>query len=104
MPSFRVQFQVSAVRAGHRPEEVLDAARAAVTPPMHCDDVRLDVPRGVPTVSVRFTIAHSNTADEDARARGHGADIVERMSQIAVVSPPRVLRRRGGEWIPVSTI
>jgi hypothetical protein len=119
MPSFRVQFQVSGVRAGHRPDEVLGVAREAgemsgTTGPneteldetgpdesVHCDDVRLDMPRGVPTVTVRFTIAASNDADEGVRARRHGARITQRVGEIAVVSPPRLARRRKGQWIPL---
>ena len=104
MPSFRVQFQVSGLRPGHRPDEVLEVARAAVVAPLHCDDVRLDMPAGVPTVTVRFTIAGSHDAAEDARARRHGAQITQQVSQVAVVSPPRVLRRRGGSWLPIPAL
>lgn len=89
------------MRAGHRPEEVLVTARNAVLPPGHCDDVRLDMPAGRPTVSVRFTIVGSHTTDEDQRAYRYGLGIVEQVNRIAVTFAPRVFRRRGGRWSPV---
>lgn len=98
MPSFRVQLSVHGVRSGHRPSDVLDAAGRAVPEAAHCDDVRLDVPRGVPVVTVRFSIAPGNRDDEDARAWACAEAVRNVLDEVAVVSPPRVFRRRGGEW------
>ncbi|WP_316667408.1 hypothetical protein [uncultured Propionibacterium sp.] len=99
MPSFRAQLPVHDVRPGHRPPEVLGAARDAVPGFAHCDDVRLDLPRGVPIVTVRFSIRPGSGKDEDARARACGDEIRNRLEAVAVVSPPRMHRRRGGGWL-----
>ncbi|SPF67582.1 hypothetical protein PROPJV5_0537 [Propionibacterium ruminifibrarum] len=99
MPSFRVQVSVQGMRPGHRPPEVPDTARQAVPEAAHCDDVRVDVPRGAPVVTVRFSIPPANRDDEDARAWACAETIRSALDEVAVVSAPRVLRRRGGEWL-----
>ncbi|MFZ2625724.1 MAG: hypothetical protein WAX29_10870 [Propionibacterium sp.] len=102
MPSFRVRFAVTALRAGHRPEEVLPAARRAVPGTAHCDDVRLDVLQMRPVITVRFTIAGSHDDDEDARAWACGRLIRESMGELAALSAPVVLRRTGQTWTPLA--
>lgn len=103
MPSFRVRFAVSTLRSGHRPDEVLPAARRAVPAPAHCDDVRLDVQQWRPVVTVRFTIAGSNDRDEDGRAWDCGHRIRASVGELAVLSAAVVLRRTGQTWTPLRT-
>ncbi|SER82298.1 hypothetical protein SAMN05443377_11245 [Propionibacterium cyclohexanicum] len=101
MPSFRARFAVSALRPGHRPDEVLPAARRAVPPQAHCDDVRLDVQQKRPVITVRFTIAGSHDADEDARARACARQLGNSLGAVAQLSEPVVLRRAGQAWLQV---
>lgn len=101
MPSFRVRFTVSTLKPGHQPAEVLPAARMAVPASAHCDDVRLDIQRMCPVITVRFTIAGSNDQDEDARAWTCGYRIRESMDHLALLSAPVVLRRTGQRWTPL---
>lgn len=94
MPSFRARLTVRGMLPGHRPPEILEAARDAVPDGAHCDDVRLDVPHGVPVLTVRFSLGATSRADEDARAWTCAEEMGE-----ALVQPPRLLRRRGGDWL-----
>lgn len=101
MPSFRARFAVQGMKSGHQPAEVLPAAWLAIPDHAHADDVRLDIEKMRPLVTVRFAIPSSNDDDEDARAWECARQICANMQSLATMSPPVVLRRTGQTWTPL---
>ena len=63
MPSYRSILTIGALRPGHGPQAVEDAARSAVTASTTLESFQVDVVSGAPRVTVRFT----GTDDTDAR-------------------------------------
>ena len=101
MPSYRTRLQIGDLRPGHRPEEVMELAEAAVqaTHVLAAKDV--EVVSRVPRIVLRFTVPASHRAGEDAEAVGVGARMAEAVSGVAVTGRLDVLRRDGGRWVPV---
>jgi len=71
MPSYRSILTVSMLKAGHDPGDVESAARDAVRRTTVLEAFQVDVVRGEPRVTVRFT------GSDDAEARGVHARVVE---------------------------
>ncbi|MEA5154327.1 hypothetical protein [Raineyella sp.] len=101
MPSYRAELQISDVRPGHRPGEVLPVAAAATRALAHLDKPDLVMEDRLPWVVVRFSIDPTGRAEEDRRAATI-ADAVERaVGEVAEVARTRVSRRVKGEWLIV---
>lgn len=64
MPSYRSVMTIGALRPGHGPQAVEDAARAAVTGTTTLESFQVDVVAGEPRVTVRFTGADDGEARE----------------------------------------
>lgn len=101
MPSFRVALQVSEVRAGHRPAEVVDVAAAAVRRHAHLDKPDLAVEDGLAWVTVRFSIDPTGRAEEDDRAWTVADRTAAEVDRVGVVQRVRVSRRAGRDWLIV---
>ena len=101
MPSFRVALQVSDVRPGHRPAEVVDVAAGAVRRHAHLDKPDLVVEDGLAWVTVRFSIDPTGRAEEDSRARGVATRVEAEVDRVAVVQRVRISRRAGRDWLIV---
>ena len=71
MPSYRSILTVSVLKAGHDPGDVESAARGTVRRTTVLEAFQVDVVRGEPRVTVRFT------GSDDAEARGVHARVVE---------------------------
>lgn len=57
---------------------------------------------GSPFILVRFTVPPASEADEDRAAEGAAGRMREAVERVAVTGRHRVLRRRGGDWVPIS--
>ncbi|WP_417234905.1 hypothetical protein [Arthrobacter sp.] len=101
MPSFRVQLNILALRPGHRPEAVMDAAVAALGTRHHVEANQLDIVGGVPRITLRFTVEEEEY-DADARAARSAAALMRaEVEQVARTRDLVVLRRARGRWSPV---
>lgn len=102
MPSYRVALQVTEVRAGHRPGEVLTTAAAATGRLAHLDKPDLVMEDGLPWVVVRFSIDPTGRAEEDDRAGSIADEVARAVGAVAEVQRTRVSRRVRGEWLIVA--
>lgn len=68
---------------------------------LHVDATDLKVSDGTPFILVRFTVPAASEADEDRAAEGAARHLREGVERVAVTGGHRVLRRRGGDWVPV---
>jgi len=95
VPSYRITMTVGALRPGSDPADVLPAAarEAARLATLEANDIQ--VVRGEPRLTVRFT------ADDDAMAERVAAGIRVRTAQLAEVPRAGITRRDGGTWIRV---
>ncbi len=101
MPSYRVELEIGALRSGRAPLEVMDAAVASLGS-LHVDATDLKVSDGAPFILVRFTVPASSEMEEDRAAQGAAGHLREGVERVAVSGQHRLLRRRGGVWVPVS--
>lgn len=101
MPSYRARLQIGDVRPGHRPEEVLDLAAAAVQATHDVAATDVEVVARVPRIVVRFTVPASHGAAEGAEAAAVAARMHEAVDAVATTGRLDVLRRDGGRWLPV---
>ena len=101
MPSYRVALQVSDVRPGHRPAEVIDVAADAVRRRAHLDKPDLVMEDGLAWVVVRFSIEPTGRAEEDRRARTLADGVTADVGRVAVVERVRISRRAGRDWLIV---
>lgn len=102
MPSYRILAEVVTVRAGTRPEEVLDRAREVVGRTHLVEKVSLDLPRGVPVVTVRCVVPESNDDTEDHEAFDLAQRYMREMDAYAPIRRLEVRRRIKGRFEPIN--
>ncbi|NDR53951.1 FMN-dependent dehydrogenase [Actinomyces sp. 565] len=95
MPSYRTILTVTNLLPGHGPQEVESAARAAVTWSTTLEAFQVDVVRGQPRVTIRFTGA------DDAEARTVHERTVAGVREVAVVPAGVLAKVVGGRSVPV---
>ncbi|SDN50654.1 hypothetical protein SAMN05216355_10579 [Actinomyces ruminicola] len=96
MPSYRSILTVTDLLPGHGPRDVEAAARAAVTSSTTLEAFQVDVVRGRPRVTVRFTGA------DDAEARAVHHRTLAQVRQAAVVSAQVLAKVVGGRSVPIA--
>lgn len=95
MPSYRTILTVTNLLPGHGPQEVEAAARAAVTASTTLEAFQVDVVRGRPRVTVRFTGA------DDAAARAVHRRTVGGVREVAVVPQQVLAKVVSGRSVPI---
>lgn len=69
---------------------------------LHVDATDLKVSGGTPLIWVRFTVPASSELEEDRAAQGAARRLREGVERVAETGRHRLLRRRGGDWVPIS--
>ena len=100
MPSFRLELEICQLRAGHEPNDVMAAARAALVE-FHVDATDIAVTAGTPRILLRFSVPDSNESDENQAARLAAVHTRDAVDEVAITGQLWVLRRRGGRWLPL---
>ncbi|WP_167147445.1 FMN-dependent dehydrogenase [Actinomyces sp. ZJ308] len=95
MPSYRSILTVTVLKTGHRPEDVESAARNAVRRTTVLESFQVDVVRGEPRVTVRFT------GSDDVEARRVHADVVDAVGKVARVERDWPAVVAGGRSVPL---
>ena len=95
MPSYRSILTVSVLKAGHDPGDVESAAWDAVRRTTVLEAFQVDVVRGEPRVTVRFT------GSDDAEARGVHARVVETIGSVAQIERAWPAIVVGGRSVPI---
>ena len=95
MPSFRIVLAIGALRPGVDPATVLPTAAAAARAGTTVEAYDVDVVRGQPRVTVRFTATDDDEADDIARRTHHA------VAAVAGVQSSVLSRRWGALWHPV---
>jgi hypothetical protein len=92
VPSYRITMTVGALRPGADPAAVLPsaAAEAARVATLEAND--LQVVRGEPRLTVRYT------AEDDAAAERVAATVRARTAELVDVVRGSITRRDGGDW------
>jgi len=102
MPSFRAVQEISDVRPGHAPTEVLEAAVAACEASGHNVESRdIEVIAGRARIWVRYTIADSSTDEEDREAWEVAQAVRTGVRAVAHGGLAQPYRRIGGRWARV---
>lgn len=101
MPSYRARLQIGDLLPGHRPEEVMDMAEAALGATHEVAAKDIEVVARVPRIVLRFTVPASHRSAEDAEASAAAHRMREAVAGVAVTGGLDVLRRDGGRWVPV---
>lgn len=102
MPSFRAVLEITDVRPGHAPDEVLPAAAAACEATGHVVEARdLEVIAGRARIWVRFTVPDSSDADEDVEAWEVADAVRAGVRRVAFAGVAQPFRRVGGRWARV---
>ncbi|WP_103063487.1 FMN-dependent dehydrogenase [Actinomyces qiguomingii] len=96
MPSYRTILTVTDLLPGRGPQDVETAARTAVTASTTLEAFQIDVVRGRPRVTVRFTGA------DDADARAVHGRIIAGVREAAVVPQQVLAKVVGGRSAPVA--
>ena len=94
MPSYRAILPIGDVHPGHGPEEVMDAAVAAVTSMATVEHTDIQILSGVPQIVVRFHLVEGD-------AHNVASAMHEAVANVATTGPERLLLRRGGRWVSV---
>ncbi|MBP2458318.1 hypothetical protein ABID70_000877 [Clavibacter michiganensis] len=92
MPSYRITMTVGALRPGADPAAVLPAAAAEAARVATLEANDLQVVRGEPRLTVRFT------AEDDAAAERVAAAVRARTAELVHVVRGSITRRDGGVW------
>jgi hypothetical protein len=92
VPSYRITMTVGRLRPGVDPAEVLPAAAAEAARVATLEANDLEVVRGEPRLTVRFT------AEDDPAAERIAADVRTRTTQLVDVPRASITRRDGGSW------
>jgi hypothetical protein len=100
MPSFRLELEIGGLRPGRAPNEVMDAARAALAG-HHVDATDIAVTGGTPRILIRFTLPDSSAIAENQAARLAAVGARDAVNAVAGTGQLWVLRRRGGRWLPL---
>jgi len=99
MPSFRAVQEISDVRPGHAPDEVLDVAVAACQASGHkVEAFDVDVIAGRARIWVRYSVADSSLDEEDTEAWEVAEAIHRAVHEVAVSGLAEPFRRIGGRW------
>ena len=98
MPSFRLELEIGQLRPGRAPNEVMDAARAALSA-HHVDATDIAVNHGIPRILVRYSVPESSEADENLAARQAAVRARDCVVEVAGTGQLWVMRRRGGRWL-----
>ncbi|WP_113716723.1 hypothetical protein [Arthrobacter dokdonensis] len=101
MPSFRATIQITGLRPGHAPEEVMDTAVAVVASRHVVEANQLDVVAGVPRITVRFMVEGSEYDAENHLARDTAASLQHGLGSVALTGALRTFRRSAGKWLPL---
>lgn len=101
MPSFRATLQITGLRPGHAPEEVMDMAVATVASLHVVEAKQLDIAGGVPRITVRFMVAASEHDAENQSARNAAVSLAHGVGQVATTGALRSYRRSAGKWLPL---
>ncbi|WP_136313345.1 FMN-dependent dehydrogenase [Actinomyces procaprae] len=96
MPSYRTILTVTDLLPGHGPQDVEAAAREAVASTTTLEAFQIDVVRGRPRVTVRFTGA------DDAAARAVHHRTVAGVRRAAVVPSQVLAKVVGGRSVPLT--
>ncbi|PHP51702.1 FMN-dependent dehydrogenase [Actinomyces ruminis] len=95
MPSYRTILTVTDLLPGHGPQDVEAAARAAVTASTTLEAFQVDVVRGRPRVTIRFTGA------DDTEARTVHRRTVAGVREVAVVPQQALAKVAGRRSVPI---
>lgn len=101
MPSFRATIQITGLRPGHAPEEVMGMAVAAVAAAHVVEANQLDIVAGVPRITVRFMVEASEFDAENLLARNAAAAMAHGVNTVATTGAVRTARRSAGKWLPL---
>lgn len=101
MPSFRATIQITGLRPGHAPAEVMDTAVAVVGSSHVVEANQLDVVAGVPRITVRFMVEASEYDAENRLARDAAASLQHGVNSVALTGSLRTFRRSAGKWLPL---
>ncbi|MDO4900247.1 FMN-dependent dehydrogenase [Actinomyces sp.] len=96
MPSYRSHLTVTELLPGKEPREVEAAARTAVTALTTLEAFQVDVRRGRPCVTVRFT------GVDDSEARAVHRRILVGLHQVAMVEERVLAKVVGGRSLPIA--
>ncbi|RII94806.1 hypothetical protein DZF95_03290 [Clavibacter michiganensis] len=92
MPSYRITMTVGALRPGADPAAVLPAAAAEAARVATLEANDIQVVRGEPRLTVRFT------ADDEVAAEHVAGAVVARTAELIDVAHGTITRRDGGTW------
>ncbi|MFS4506279.1 hypothetical protein ACMA46_08580 [Clavibacter sp. Sh2141] len=92
MPSYRITMTVGALRPGTEPAAVLPAAAAEAARVATLEANDIQVIRGEPRLTVRFT------AEDDPAAERIAAAVRARTAELVDVPRASITRRDGGAW------
>lgn len=95
MPSYRSILTIGALRPGQQPDAVEQAARQAVTRTTALEAFQVDVVRGEPRVTVRFTAA------DDADARPVHERTLTAVREVAGAPRAVLAKVVGGRSVPL---
>ncbi|QIS39206.1 hypothetical protein [Clavibacter capsici] len=95
MPSYRITMTVGRLRPGVDPAEVLPAAAAEASRVATLEANDLQVVRGEPRLTVRFT------AEDDLAAERVAGQVRARTADLVDLERTSITRRDGGAWIRV---
>ena len=101
MPSFRATIQITGLRPGHAPAEVMDMAVAAVAAAHVVEANQLDIVAGVPRITVRFMVEACEFDAENLLARKAAAAMEHGVNTVATTGAVRTARRSAGKWLPL---
>jgi hypothetical protein len=99
MPSFRATLQITGLRPGHAPGEVMDLAVAVVASRHVVEANQLDIVGGVPRITVRFMVEASEYDAENHLARDAAASLRHGVEPAATTGALRTCRRSAGKWL-----
>ncbi|MET4002113.1 MULTISPECIES: hypothetical protein [Arthrobacter] len=101
MPSFRATLQITGLRPGHAPEEVMDMAVAAVGAAHVVEANQLDIVAGTPRITVRFMVEASEHDAENQFARNAAVSMAHGVNTVASSGALRTYRRQTGKWLAI---
>lgn len=101
MPSYRCSLEVRDVRAGHAPQEVMEAAVAGVDTLRLVEAHGLEIERGKPVITVRFLVEPASADTEDALAWAAARAMALAVDGVATQGALRLTRRVRGRWLRV---
>ncbi|ALV47172.1 hypothetical protein SAMN04489740_2764 [Arthrobacter alpinus] len=99
MPSFRATLQITGLRPGHAPEDVMNMAVATVESAHVVEANQLDIVAGVPRITVRFMVEASEYDAENQFARNAAVSMAHGVNEVATTGALRSYRRSAGKWL-----